>query len=685
MERITRFRAMVLILVFCLVLAAYAIHTYDLQIIQTGGNTDNATTFTTMTRVKAARGDILDRNGNVLVGNRASYDLVFNCFVIMNASGENEYLYNLVHLCRDRGIQYIEHFPISANRPFEYTLDTLSSSWQGYFQIYVADKDLDSDVTAPLLMKSLRRFYDIPEEWTDEDARAVIGLRYELALRTLTTLPNYVFLEDADDESLSRILELNVPGLRVEASTVREYTTSYAAHILGYVGKMTPEQWETLQDEGYSMDADVGQSGFEQAFEKELHGTDGWRVDEVTADGTVVSSYYEIEPKAGNNVEVTIDLPLQAVAEDAMAEFMTEVTEIGKDGSDIEGGAVVVMEVGTGRVLACASFPTYDPRTFNEKYDEILKQDYNPLINRALEMTYPPGSTFKMVTTIAAINNHYIDHTTKIQDLGVFEYEGLRLNCMIYTDTGGTHGAIDVTRALAVSCNYFFYELGRQMTIEQMDEVAKGLGLGEATGVELYEELGHRANPASKAEIYAGMGDDELFYGGDRVQAAIGQSVNFYTPMQLAVYVSTLATRGVRYKATFLNRVVSTDYRTLLVDNQPEIVSQMFISDESFYSYKTGMELAASDFSGGTVSDTFGWYDIQIAAKSGTAQHGSGGSDNGAFICFAPSDNPRIAIAVYGERAAHGSSLAKIGKAILDAYFSVDEVGQTVYYENTAG
>ncbi|MBO5867929.1 MAG: hypothetical protein J6Q54_03350, partial [Oscillospiraceae bacterium] len=246
MERLTRNRALQFLSLFLVGMVLYLFTLYDLQVIQTGGSTDNTTTFTTYTTVKAARGDILDTNGNVLVSNRASYNLVMNHYVLLTADGTNGYLYQLVNRCQEQDISYDEHFPISIQRPFTYTLQEMNSSWQNHFQTFLNLVELDSDISAPYLVAKLREYYKIPAEWTDETARAVIGLRYEMDLRSCVgSLPNYIFLEDISDEALSSIMELNIPGLNVEASTVREYHTKYAAHILGYVGPMNAEQWET--------------------------------------------------------------------------------------------------------------------------------------------------------------------------------------------------------------------------------------------------------------------------------------------------------------------------------------------------------------------------------------------------------------------------------------------------------
>ena len=703
MERLTRVRAGIFLILFCMLIGFFAIKLYDLQIVQTGGEVDNTKYFTTVTRVKAARGEILDCNGNVLVSNRASYDLVFNHYVILSASGTNDYLMELVELCREMDVEYYDHFPVSKEAPFEYTLSDYNSTWQGYFQKYLPKMGggLDSDISAPLLMKKLREIYKIPAAMSDTDARAIIGMRYELDLRGIVgSLPCYVIMEDVSSELLSAVLELNIPGLNTEASTVREYNTKYAAHVLGYVGAMSEKQWEyykELEGQTYEMDALVGQSGFELAFEEYLHGTDGWRVDEYYADGTLKRQYYrkgtdgvEQKPISGKNVEVTIDLNLQRTAEDSMAELIANLRASavdGKkvDGADVEGGAVVVMDVRTGKVLACASYPTYDLSTLFDNYGDLMNADLQPLFNRALQAEYPPGSTFKMAMAIAGIHDGYIASNTIIKTQGkymAYAESDFTPTCLAWTMNGGTHGSIDVTVALQKSCNYFFYDVGDHIGMSVMDATAKGLGLGEATGIELGEKLGMRANAANKALMNPNAtGGEDRWYNADQVMAAIGQSIHEYTPMQMCVYASTLANRGIRYKATFLNRVVSSDYRELEYENQPQILSTMQISDDAFHAYTTGMKLVATD---GTAAGTFRNYPIPVAAKTGTAQHGLGSqySDHGAFLCYAPADKPEIAVVVYGEKAGHGTTMGQIAKAILDTYFENPEAGDAVTNEN---
>ncbi len=720
MERISRFRAMLFLALFAFILVLFAGRLFVLQIIDTKGDTDNTDVYGTITTVRAARGDILDRNGNVLVGNRASYNLVFNHYVTKSYPDCNNALYRLVQKCKELGIEYLDHFPITRQRPFEYTLTDFNTSWQNHFRSFMLDRGLDSDIAAPLLVDKMRARYDIPEEWSEEDARAVIGLRYEFDLRGISNLPTYTFLEDVSDEQLSAILELNTPGLNVEASTVREYHTKYAAHVLGYLGGMNSSQWEEYQKQGYAMDAKVGQMGFELAFEEYLHGIDGQRYDEVNRQGATTESYYipGKEPIAGNNVETTLDIAIQEVAEDALAEVMGKITDPEwnvasqtkeNEGLDAEGAAVIVMEVKTGNILACASYPTFNLATMFDDWADIMADDKKPMFNRAFGAAYPPGSTFKMCSLISAMENYSSKLSRNILlpgetvvDKGVYtEYEGFNPTCLAWTSNRVTHGEIDGSYALCYSCNYFFYHIGDYNNETNPVETAKQLGLGVSTGIELQEEVGHLNTSERKKEVY-GSGIDSRFAVGDRILGAIGQGEYRFSPMQLCVYASTLANKGTRMKATFLSRVVSSDYRTLIEENQPQIASQSTWAPSTVETYWNGMRYVITK-PGGTADRYFGGVDdmlddedgvwplageVEVYAKTGTAEHASGGSDHGAFVCFAKrkeAAEPDVAIAIFGEKAAHGSSLAPVAEKILLTYYELEEASEVTAFENQVG
>ena len=688
MERITRFRALAMLLAFALILGLFGARAYNVQMLGGGAVVADSDTYTTYYTVKAVRGELLDRNGNAMVGNRASYDLVFNNFVLTNSDDPNAHLLRLVKMAKQLGVDYIENFPVTEDRPYEYTLAEQSAAWQGYFQDYLWELDIDSDISASRLMEELRQRYKIPGDWSDADARAVIGLRYELKLRTdITNLSSYVFLADVPDDILNAILELNVPGLDAAASTTREYHTTSAAHILGTTGAMNAEDWEVYKEKGYKMDDRIGKTGLEKAFEEYLHGTDGRLARVVDKNGNIVSQYYVKEPVAGHNVETSIDLGLQMVAEEAMKQIHQTLVESngtdgGGNGADIEGMACVVMDTRTGEVLACASYPTYNPATFNQDWETLLKDDpMKPTRNRALMEAYPPGSTFKVAMSIAGLESGKIDRYTQIRDDGVFtKYAGSSPKCLVYSRNGVTHGYLDVAGALRVSCNYFYYMLGDWMDWDDVDPVVKSLGLGEHTGIELGENIGQRANEETKKKNYSGS--DAHWYAMDQVLASIGQSDHRYTPMQLCSYVSAVANKGTRYAATFMKRVVSADYATLVEENTREVLSVTKMSNDTVEAVFDGMRQVVTS---GSAASAFKGFDVEVCGKTGTAEHETGGSSNGAFICFAPMDKPEIAVAVYGEKAGSGSYMGRVARAVLEYYFSAEELSDSVTYENKVG
>ncbi len=683
-----RLRISVFLTAFGLLIGLYTYRLIRLQVVDAPKTASRTVgTFTYDTRVTAARGEILDRNGNVLISNRASYNLILINYALFNSPNPNESLRRLVNLCRELDVEYTDHLPITEAKPFEYTTDTAGDTWNGYFRRFLKENNWDSDVSAAQLIKLMRSRFRIPNDWTDEEVRGVLGLRYELDLRNYTSLSTYTLLSDIEDTSqITELTELNIPGMQVQASTVREYNTTYAAHILGRTGAIFAEEWDNYKDKGYSMDAYVGKEGMELAFEEELHGTDGILRTTVDREGNIISQEYVVPPKAGSNVETTIDINLQMTTEEALKDYILNlrangVNEAG-DGKDAEGGAVVVLDIKTGAVLASASYPTYNLATFSRDFKALSEDPESPLINRALNKTYPPGSTYKMSTAIAAINNGVISPLTTIEDRGIYDYyEDYQPACYLYTSSKLTHGVVNCSQALMVSCNYFFYEVGRLTGWRRMDETAKALGLGEPTGVELPETVGRRANPETKKEVY----DDpslQVFTDGDTISMAIGQSENRFTPMQLAVYTATLANRGVRYKATFLNRIISPDYQDLLYEMKPTVAERLEISDEAYETYTTGMRMVASERAGSAYK-VFGSYEIPVAAKTGTAQHGAQGSDNAAFVCYAPFDDPQIAVAIYVEKGAQGGALGNIAKAIFDVYFATEYENDTVKAENS--
>jgi penicillin-binding protein 2 len=671
--------------VFGILMGAYAYRLIQLQVVNPRTNSGSTGTYTYDTRVTAARGEILDRNGNVLVTNRASYNLIITGYALFNSEDPNESLRQLASLCRELEISYSDHLPVTRVKPYEYETSNYSDTWNNYFRSFLRQNDWDADVSAAQLIKLMRSRFHIPNDWSDEDVRDVLGLRYELDLRNYSSLPTYTLLSDVDATQLAELMELNTPGMQVLASTVREYNTTCAAHILGRTAAMSPEEWEVYKEKGYAMDAFVGKDGLEKAFEDQLHGTDGVLRTTVDREGNIIAQYYAVEPKAGANVETTIDVNFQRVAEEALGNYILDLRENGvgskQEGKDAEGGAVVVVDVKTGAVLASASYPTFNIATFSQDYNELIQDKYSPIFNRALMQAYPPGSIYKMCTSIAALNDGIISRNFTVEDKGIYEYyKDYQPACYLWTSSKQTHGIINCAQALAVSCNYFFYEVGRLTGMERMDKTAKALGLGEPTGVELPETTGWRANEESKKALYSDP-KMQVFTDGDIIAMAIGQSENRFSPLQMAVYTAAVANRGVRYKATFLNRIISADYQELIYEMKPEVASVLTVTEESWNVCERGMRMAVADPSG-TANKVFGEYPVAVCAKTGTAQHGPGGSDHASFVCYAPADDPQIAIAVYVEKGAQGGSLGNIAKAIFDAYFVNAGGNDTVSPEN---
>ena len=662
----------------------------------------DADSMTYQTTVEGARGCILDRNGNVLVSNRATYNIVIINYVLANTGAANENILKLLQMCEQLGIECQSHFPVTNTRPYEYDMQSLSTTWQTYFRQFLNNRDYDLDISASTLMRNLREAYKIPNDWSQEDVYKVISVRYELELRSVATnLENYMLAEDVDAESLAAVAELGIPGVIVQSGTVREYKTAYAAHLLGTLGAMDADEWEVYREnDDYNMNAMIGKSGIEKAFEEYLHGVSGTKITTVSTTGDVLSEYYTKMPEPGNNVETTIDISLQATAEQALEKVILDLRENGvgknKEGKDAEGGAVVVQQVKTGEVLACASYPTFDLSTYRENFKELSEDEYSPLYNRALLAAYPPGSIYKMVTAIAASDYGHYSPYHIITDQGLYTYyDSFQPKCYVWSRaTGATHGPIDMRQAIAHSCNYYFYEVGRvtydtaqkEVGYNPFDVIAKALGLGEPTGVELDEETGMRANAETKKEMY--VNEDSGWYGADVLQAVIGQSLNRFTPMQMCSYVQALANQGTRYSATFLSRVISWDYQDLILEHAPEIASQLEMSDDAKLCISEGMYLTTQE---GTAEEYFKYYPVKVACKTGTAQwQGTtssgafGGSDHASFVLYAPADDPEIAIAVYVEKGSKGGNLSNVCIPILDAYFSSATHYETVMTENTA-
>lgn len=666
---------------------------YQLQIVQGSAYYDTSlNSLVSYTSVEAARGNILDRYGRVLVSNRTSYNLVINTIKLFSEDVEdpNAIILNMVNIVERSGATFIDDLPITNAPPFEYT--DMTAYERTLLEAYFERHELDKNTTAVELMSYFRSRYKIDNNYSAEDVRKISAIRYALNVRFAINTNPYIFVEDASIDLIGALMSEVGNIIEVERGYVREYNTKYAAHLLGYIGDITPEQLEMYvldENSGYNYDTKVGQAGVELAFEEWLHGIDGSSRVTRNRYGTITNTTYVEEPVPGNHIYLTIDIQLQETVERALEngivslqqerdqENATAVQNGMTDDvkEDIQGGAVVVVDVNTGNPLAMASYPTFDMTNVREMYAEYESAKNAPLFNRTTQGTYAPGSTFKPLVALAALSENIINTETRIDCEGVFtKYadQGYAPECWIWTQNGFTHGNDNVSEAIRDSCNYFFYSASDMMGIDIMDEYARDFGLGESTGIELPEETGNMANPDNHLDY-----DVDEWVLGDTLQAGIGQSESQFTPLQLAEYCAAIANGGIRHSASILKSVRSFDYSTKLYENQTQVLSVIESADYNWSAIQNGMYLMANDpnSSSYAVYQELGNYSyngntIGVAAKSGTSQLGGNLTPNSIFMCYAPYEDPEIAIAIVIERGASGAKAVSIAKDVLDAYFS---------------
>lgn len=663
-------RVIALLAFFGAFLLLFAVVLYDAQILHGGENraksiSSNAASET----VTASRGIITDRNGKVLVSNRLAYTLVFDRSGFDDDTALNAAILRLVQLCEETGTGWNDTLPIGRVGNFLRYSNARSET----FDKFIEKNDLTSGASGRQLLSELRELYHVDESLSEREARLIVGVRYELHSRD-----SYTFAEDVSTEVLSLITDGRYEGVTIRTASARVYNTALAAHILGTIGPIWQEEWSSNEDtgyvgyadKGYSMNDLVGKDGVEKAFESYLRGTDGRRLITTDETGKITGELYTREPQPGGTVALTLDIDLQADVEAALAETISGM--IDKDSNE-RGGAAAVVSVGTGEVLALASYPTYDLSTFNEDYDELVNDQRLPMFNRATQGIYAPGSTFKMVTAVAALESGIITPSSIIQDRGIYTYyKDPQPMCWIYSQTGSTHGRINVSQAITDSCNYFFYEVGRLTGIRTLDSYASQFGLGQSTGIEIGDSSGVLASP-EWAESH-----DQEWTDGQTITAAIGQSYNLFTPLQLANYVATLVGGGDHYQAHLLKNVKAYDNSRLLYMYDDNPINIVEMSDTTLSAVTRGMhELTVS----GSVAYAFENCVVSAGAKTGSAQVGTDIA-NGVFVAYAPYENPEIAVAIVIEKGGSGAALANTAVEIINSWFSRAQDG-TAIGENT--
>lgn len=639
--------------------------------------------------VEASRGIITDRNGKVLVSNRLTYTLIFSAKEFDTDQELNAAILRLTDLCTENGTAWNDTLPVSRTAPYSYTDP---ADGEG-FALFLKNKDIPyskiSQVTSTLqpdrFMAKLRQLFNIDDSYTEDQARTIAGVRYELTIKSLTDA-QYVFADDVSVELISQTADGQYRGVSTGTSSARVYNTEYAAHVLGRLSPIYYEDWVGDPEngitgyrdmEGYSMNSLVGREGAEKAFESYLHGTKGTRIITTNQEGKITGELYTKEPQPGGTVALTLDIDLQEDTEKSLAQTIQAMTQ--KDGV-VRGGAAVVVGVGSGEVLAMASYPTYNLSTFDQDYSKLVSDTAGtPLLNRAIGGAYAPGSTFKPCTAVAALESGIITPSSTIVDRGVYDYyKSPQPRCWIYNEYGGTHGRVNVSQAITVSCNYFFYEVGRLTGIKTLDDYATQFGLGQYTGIEIGGPNSAEAKGALASPEYAEANDLE-WSDGQTLTAAIGQSYNLFTPLQLANYIATLVGNGEHYAAHLLKNVKTYNNSAVVYAYDKDPVNVVEMQDSTVEAIKTGMH----DLTTGSLSTYFSKCVVSAGAKTGTAETGVTNANNGTFVCFAPYDDPQIAVAVVIEKGGAGAALAETAVDILNAYFSREEIGTAIIGENT--
>ena len=709
-SQLTRFRVMAAMALA--VLAIYLVVLFNTQVVHHEEYlAKSIQTITRMENVEASRGIITDRSGRTLVTNQSTYSLTFDASLLKPGENQNDAILRLVTLCRDQGVAWEDNLPLSLDGAAHFTVDTLTDTQKSRFFSYLRDlkptrellaayvrqhpellkppkegetaldpataKDtellkqtnsaaltnsllLNAGVTPAKLFDWMREDMKLSDDYSDSDARLILGVRYELKLRKLGANNNaYVLAQNVDVAFCSLISDGQFQGAKIIRSSARQYATTYATHILGTVGRI-PDYTDEWEDRGYLMDDTIGLSGAEAAFEDYLRGTDGKRMISVNSDGKITGEYYSVEPRSGYTVELTVDLKLQQAVEDTLAAKVAQLNQ--KDHLDSRGAAAAVVKVGTGEILSLASYPTFDLSTWRQDYAELSSDPATPMLNRAASSAYAPGSTLKPATAVAALESGATTPSETLFDTGYWKYPSTTWNGGTWCWKHSGHGKVNATTAITNSCNYYFAEMGYRMGLDTLNEYYSALGLGEPTGIEIGEKTGRQATNEG--------GSNQAPW------AAYGQADQLYTPLQLANYIATLVSGGQHCPAHLLKSVKSYDNSEIIATGDTTPLNTLNISDSTLQAVKKGMYGYTQP--GGMVYSYFKDCIVSAGAKTGTAQLGGGLKNNGVFVAFAPYDDPEIAIALVLEKGDAGAALASTAVTILNSYFSRESTGSVL-------
>ena len=668
--------------VFLAVCSIYIIRLVNMQI--TGVNkyiSLNTKTYSRYETVQAVRGEIYDRNGKPLITNEYTntVQLSYNSLKNYTSSGKNGVIAQLSFVLEDYYGDFTTHFPVTGTYPHvSYNEEALENSvTKNRFKSFLKTNGLDEDISCVDLFEWLIEYYGLKNKngtyiYEGRTQYDVIAVRYELDTMNFSPDNPFIVKEEAPLKLVTAILERASTGIYIEKEWKRVYNyPGLASHILGRVGKIPADEIEKYLEMGYKYDAMVGIDGAERAFEELLKGTEGQV--KITEDeyGGIISTETVVEPVPGRNVYLTIDIDLQRAAEEQLKANIDKIVNNATDdmtGKLADSGAISAVDPNTGQVYALASYPSFDLTTFTEDYSKLVNDEKRPLFNRALFGNYAPGSTFKLGVSAAALTCGVMTGGSSVECIGVYKYyNDYQPHCWYRYG----HGDVDLKKALGVSCNCYYYDVGRRLGIEAMNEYCTTLGLGQYTGIELSESNGVLAGPVYYSEKNLGV-----WMPGDTLQAAIGQNTNAVTPLQLSMYISTLINSGTRYKATVLYKTETFSGADVQY-NQTEILGEAELSDEHTLLIKQGMKLSQEGTS------TLRKYKFPIGSKTGTAQT-SKQNNNAVFTAFAPYDNPEIVVSCVIENGAAGRNAATSVAGVISYRFGLDENGVKLPEETEA-
>ena len=690
-------RMMGLIAIAGVLIGLYGFRLIFLQLVNGDSFKSQATNTTDYKfTVTAARGDIVDSKGTRIASSTTGYNVVLNK-LLMGDEDLDAMLQKIVGLLEKNDERWNDTLLIGqpdAAGNYSFTADSENTTEQRALATMKENLGLQQYATANDVMEKLVEDYDLsafPLYWQ----RILGGIHYEMQLQAFSNVNNFIMAENVSEATVATIKEnsLSLPGVEIVETSTRSYEQgTVLPHVLGRVGKITAEKWKVtdengqvtypLREKGYNMNDIIGISGLESAYEDELRGKDGVETITRNSDGVIVNTALTTVPEPGHTVQLTIDSDFQKAVDQALASNVQMISKAyGTDGARANAGAVVVLDVKTGGVLAASNYPSFDQNLYSSQYSEYSADENMPLFNRALQGLYTPGSTYKPSVAVAALDTGLINRYSTVLCNGVYTYyKDYHPKCTRH----GHSGNIDVVTAIKWSCNIFFYDVGRRLTSDVYDSYAYKLGLGQRTGVEVSEALGHLTTK-----------NDSNYTESLDVQAAIGQGNTAVTPIQLATYAATLANRGTRYRTHFVKAILDSNTGKTLQETQPEVVEVIEDKGETFDLVKEGM-IGVSQTIPALAS-----YPYTIACKTGSPQRSESyyvGSTlkhytNATMIAYGPAEDPQIAIGIVVEYGGAGARTGQLAADIFNAYFAMqngtltvdDTVSDSLAQPETAG